>query len=70
MSDKFDAAKHAAWLRGYAKRKTVNRYGGNFWGINRKRCTIITPEMLNDLVVGGYIIRIGTEQFTVNQEEK
>lgn len=51
--------KEAAWLKSYAKKKPINNYGGNCWGFNRNRCTIVQPEMIQALVDNGFAVRMG-----------
>lgn len=58
------AQKTAEFLKGYAKGKPIKNFGGNFWGINRKRCTIIRPEELAAMEAAGLIDRSG-QSFTV-----
>ena len=60
------ATEFAKWLKGYAKKKPVKNFGGNFWGFNRNRCSIIKPAMILALVVGGHVTMNGTKEFTVN----
>lgn len=56
MSPRRDViAERAEWLRGYAKKKPVRRFNGNFWGISRTRCLILRPEEIQELVSRGFI---------------
>jgi hypothetical protein len=57
---KAEIEKEVAWLKSYAKTKPIKNFGGNFWGINRKRCTIIKPEMLIAMVAAGYAENFGS----------
>ncbi len=50
MASKEELAKTATWLKSYAKGRPIKNFVGNFWGFNRKRCTIIKPEMIEALV--------------------
>jgi hypothetical protein len=59
-----DVERLATWLKSYAKNKPVKNFGGNFWGINRNRCTIIPPEQMAALEATGKITRTGN-QFTM-----
>jgi len=54
------------FLRGsWAKNKTIRNMGGNFWGPNRKRCSIMPPDQLKALHEDGIITLTGSS-FTVN----
>lgn len=64
-----DLEKEHGWLASYAKKKPINNYGGNYWGINRNRCTIMKPEMIKALADAGLIVMNGNS-FTVVPKEK
>lgn len=62
---KTEVVSNYVWLAGYAKKKPVKNFGGNFWGINRNRCSIIKPNMIKALISGGHIVMNGVSEFTV-----
>lgn len=63
-------ANLVTFLRGsWAKNKVIKNMGGNFWGPNRKRCSIFPPDQLNALHVDG-IITVTGSTFVVNPESK
>lgn len=54
------------FLRGsWAKNKTIKNMGGNFWGPNRNRCSIMPADQLKALHEDGIITLTGSS-FTVN----
>lgn len=65
---KSDVAKQVDFLRSYAGKKTVKNFGGNFWGFNRSRCTIIKPEMIDALREAGHIEMASPREFKMNKE--
>ena len=62
--DAGEVAKEAAWLKSYARKKPVKNFGGNYWGINRNRCSIIKPKMIQALADAGHI-ELSGGQFTM-----
>jgi hypothetical protein len=55
-------ARTAAWLWSYSKGKKIQCFGGNFWGISRKRGTIIQPDLIDAMANAGLCIRcLGVE---------
>lgn len=62
---KKEVKKEASWLRSYARKKPINNYGGNYWGFNRSRCSIIRPEMIQALVEHGYATMQGHGSFVM-----
>jgi hypothetical protein len=57
--------KEAKWLKGYAGKKPIKQYAGNYWGFNRNRCTRLEPELIEALVAQGFATRQGSGQFTM-----
>jgi len=65
-----DVTKLASILRGYAKSKPINNYGGNFWGFNRNRCCKIMPEEIEALVTNNFATRLSATSFRMNKETR
>jgi hypothetical protein len=42
-------------------KKPLMNFGGNFWGINRKRCTIIQQEQIDEMIQRGMLKREGNQ---------
>lgn len=62
MSEPDYAKKQHEFLAGsYTARgkKLLQNFGGNFWGINRKRCTIIRSEQIEEMLERGMLTREG-----------
>jgi hypothetical protein len=58
----YTAENHAFLAGSYTAKgkKLLTNFGGNFWGINRKRCTIIKPEQIEEMVKRGMAYREGS----------
>jgi hypothetical protein len=52
--------KFAAWLWTYSRGKPISNFAGNFWGVSRKRCTIIPAARIEELAAAGLIVRNGS----------
>lgn len=55
--------KEAAWLKSYAKKKPIKHQVGNYWGINRNRCTRIDAEVITRMVDLGLAKMAGPNTF-------
>lgn len=65
---KAEVKKEAEWLLGYARKKPIKNFGGNFWGFNRNRCSVIKPKMIQALVDEGYATMNGSNEFIMVQK--
>lgn len=69
MTTSGEAIRFAAFCRTWARGKLIQNFGANFWGPNRKRCSIVKPDMIDKMVELGLAQRV-SGGFIVPKEER